>query len=78
MSENKKSECPTCKEKTGHDGHLCVPVSKKDESCDWCGSLIVSERHLCHDKVKELAFICNSCGRTAVSAEHLCKPKKIK
>ncbi|MGA1825152.1 MAG: pyridoxamine 5'-phosphate oxidase family protein [bacterium] len=69
--------CPTCLENGGDSGHLCVPVDKKDETCSWCGSLIVNERHVCNEKVKELAYICNSCGRTAVRADHLCKPKKI-
>jgi flavin-binding protein dodecin len=69
--------CPTCMQETGASGHLCVPTGKKDEQCDWCGALIPDERHLCNDKVKELAYICNTCGRTAVSAEHLCSPKKI-
>jgi hypothetical protein len=70
--------CPSCSGKTGEAGHLCVPISKKDEKCSWCGALIPNERHLCCDKVQELAYICNSCGRTAVSADHLCKPIKIK
>ena len=75
MSENKK--CPTCNENTGEKGHLCTPL-KGDSQCEWCGSLIPSERHLCASKVKDLAYICNSCGRTAVSPEYLCKPEKIK
>jgi hypothetical protein len=78
MSENKKNQCTTCKTKIGPDGHLCIPITKKDESCDWCGSMIVNQRHLCNDKVKDLAYICNSCGRTAVQAQHLCQPTKIK
>ena len=69
--------CPTCHQATQED-HLCVPVSKKDKKCDWCGSLIVNERHLCQDKIKNLSYICNSCGRTAVQAEHLCHPQKIR
>ena len=77
MPENKGDKCPTCKKKINPAGHLCVPRTKKDHSCDWCGSLILNERHMCHDKIKELAYICNSCGRTAVQAEHLCKPTKI-
>ena len=77
--EKKHAEhtCPTCQQAT-HHGHMCVPTSKKDEKCDWCGSLIPNERHLCNAKVKEIAYICNSCGRTAVKAEYLCKPEKIK
>ena len=73
----KEHICPTCLQTTGEDGHLCVPVAKKDEKCDWCGALIVNERHLCNNKVKEIAYICNSCGRAAVQAEQLCSPKKI-
>ncbi len=75
-SEN-SSTCPTCNQSTGREGHLCVPVKLEDNQCDWCGSLLLNQRHLCHDKVKELSFICNSCGRTAVQAELLCKPQKI-
>lgn len=71
-----KHVCPTCMHTT-EEGHLCVPVKKKDTACDWCGALIPDERHLCNEKVKELAYICNSCGRTAVRADYLCKPKKI-
>jgi len=78
MPETQGKKCPTCHEDIGEVGHLCVPVNKKDEKCDWCGALITNHRHLCCGKVKELAYICNSCGRTAVSAEHLCKPEKIK
>jgi len=79
MSQEKNSgHCPTCKSQAGKQGHLCVPVAKKDEKCSWCGALIPNERHLCEKKVKELAYICNSCGRTAVNAEYLCQPKKIK
>ncbi len=77
-SSNKGNCCPTCQGKTGDHGHLCVPVSRHDEKCDWCGSLIPNERHLCNEKIKELSYICNSCGRTAVNAEYLCNPKKIK
>jgi len=69
--------CPTCLQPAGESGHLCVPVGKSAEKCEWCGSLIPDERHLCNDKIKEIAFICNSCGRTAVKPEHLCQPKKI-
>lgn len=80
-SEQKKQPgshmCPTCHQSSSED-HLCVPTTKKDKKCDWCGALIVNERHLCQDKIKELAYICNSCGRTAVKAEHLCHPRKIK
>jgi len=72
-----KESCPTCHTHS-EDGHLCVPVTRKDKKCDWCGSLIANERHLCDDKVKELAYVCNTCGRTAVSEKHLCNPKKIK
>jgi hypothetical protein len=78
MSGSKKDQCPTCKQQVNEDGHLCVPTSKKDEKCTWCGSLIANARHLCNDKVKELAYICNSCGRTAVDSKHLCQPEKIK
>lgn len=70
--------CPTCMQSAGEHGHLCVPVNEKDETCDWCGSLIPSQRHLCNGKVREISFVCNSCGRTAVSADLLCKPEKIK
>lgn len=70
--------CPTCRKPAGGHGHLCVPVSHDHETCDWCGSLIPDQRHLCSAKVRELAYICNSCGRTAVSPDHLCKPEKIK
>lgn len=70
-------KCPTCSKDAGSHGHLCVPVKQHDKECDWCGALIPDARHLCEDKVRELAYICNSCGRTAVSAEYLCSPKKI-
>ena len=71
-------KCKTCGENAGPSGHLCYPLKKKDATCDWCGSLIVSERHMCADKLSEISYICNTCGRTAVSSEHLCEPKKIK
>jgi len=74
----KNHVCPTCQQPTSETGHLCVPVEKKDKKCDWCGALIVNERHMCNDKSKELSYICNSCGRTAISADHLCQPKKFK
>lgn len=79
-SKAKKPEhiCPTCREVTVEGGHLCVPTSKTDEKCSWCGSLIADSRHLCDDKIRELTYICNSCGRTAVSAQHLCNPKKVR
>ena len=70
-------KCGTCGKTAVKDGHLCVPVKAKDATCDWCGSLIVDERHMCNDKLKEVSYICNSCGRMAVSPEYLCKPKKI-
>ena len=69
--------CKTCGRETTESGHLCVPVSKKDSKCSWCGSLIMDERHACNEKLKELSYICNSCGRLAVSDKHLCNPKKI-
>jgi len=73
-SENR---CPTCQGKTTGSGHLCVPARHEDETCDWCGASIVDERHLCNEKVKELAYYCNSCGRAAVQAEHVCDPRAI-
>jgi thymidine kinase len=72
-----EKKCPTCNEPINADGHMCVPTTKKDEKCEWCGSLIPNARHLCSEKVKELSYICNSCGRTAVHAEQLCHPKKV-
>ena len=77
MAESGK-QCPTCGKEVGEQGHMCVPTKQTDSNCDWCGALIPDARHLCSDKVKELAYICNSCGRTAVSADHLCQPEKIK
>ncbi|MBN1902393.1 dodecin domain-containing protein [Candidatus Sumerlaeota bacterium] len=70
--------CPTCHQVVGEDGHLCAPTTKEDTTCEWCGALIPNARHLCNDKIKEIAYICNSCGRTAVKPEHLCNPIKIK
>jgi hypothetical protein len=70
------SNCRTCSKQTD-TGHLCVPFGKKDEKCDWCGSLIMDERHMCDKKLKKLYYICNSCGRLAVSDKYLCNPKKI-
>ncbi|HOW35052.1 MAG TPA: hypothetical protein PL155_01365 [Candidatus Omnitrophota bacterium] len=70
--------CPTCRQTTTKDGHLCVPIMRGDAQCDWCGSLIADQRHLCNDKIRELSYICNSCGRTAVSAAHLCSPQKVR
>ena len=75
--KEKKDYCLTCHQPVGEHGHMCVPLSREDQTCDWCGALIPDERHLCSDKIKELAYICNSCGRTAVKAEHLCNPVKI-
>lgn len=77
MENKKENICPTCQGHTGAEGHMCVPAQKNEEKCNWCGALIPNERHLCEDKVKELAYICNSCGRTAVKAEYLCKPQRI-
>jgi hypothetical protein len=70
--------CPTCQEQAPAGGHLCVPVKKKDTLCNWCGSMIPDQRHMCDEKIRELAYICNSCGRTAVREEHLCRPRRIK
>ena len=70
--------CPTCLRPAGKGGHMCMPVTHKDKRCDWCNALIPDERHLCSDKIKEIAYICNSCGRTAVKAEYLCDPKSVK
>ena len=77
MTSTEKHACRTCGEVTGSDGHMCVPANHEDEKCAWCGALIVNKRHLCADKVQELAYVCNSCGRTAVQAEHLCDPVPI-
>jgi hypothetical protein len=72
-----KNICPTCHKPVGKGGHLCTPHILDGETCGWCGSLIPDERHLCGDKLKNLAYICNSCGRTAVTADSLCDPEKI-
>ena len=77
-ANTKENFCPTCGQTAGEHGHMCVPVHKNDEKCDWCGALIPDARHVCDKKVKELAYVCNSCGRTAVKADNLCSPKKIK
>jgi len=69
--------CPTCDKPVGKGGHMCSPETLNDATCEWCGSQIIDERHLCGDKVSELAYICNSCGRTAVKPENLCDPKRI-
>ncbi len=73
MSRN----CPTCQKEINDQGHLCVPVFQDDTKCEWCGSLIPDQRHLCDKKLKELSYVCNSCGRVAVKPEHLCDPKEI-
>lgn len=73
----KEHLCPTCLQKTGEFGHMCIPVTQNDKKCDWCGALILESRHLCNSKVQNLKYICNTCGRTAVQAEHLCNPQKI-
>lgn len=78
VTADKKNFCPTCEQPSGENGHMCVPVHKSDEKCDWCGSLIPDIRHVCDKKVKDLSYVCNSCGRTAVKADNLCSPKKIK
>jgi hypothetical protein len=70
--------CPTCHEKVGGAGHLCSPGGNAHENCDWCGSLIPDQRHLCDKKIRALSYICNSCGRTAVKADYLCDPEKVK
>jgi len=70
-------KCKTCKKVVGGDGHLCVPVTRRDSACEWCGALIMDARHMCDQKLKKVSYICNTCGRLAVAAEHLCKPKKI-
>ena len=77
MATEEKHVCPTCQVGTGGHGHMCVPVEHPDEQCEWCGALIVNQRHLCDGKVQELAYVCNSCGRSAVSGEMLCQPQKI-
>ena len=78
MTKGREHICSTCHKPAGQHGHLCLPADSHEEKCDWCGSLIPNQRHLCNPKVRAIAYICNSCGRTAVSAEHLCKPEKIK
>ncbi len=78
MSSQNNHICATCEEQTGPDGHMCTPIGREDQQCEWCGALIVNKRHLCEGKLQELLYICNSCGRTAVSGEHLCEPVKIK
>lgn len=77
MASDEKHVCPTCARETGPDGHMCVPMEHDDEKCEWCGALIINKRHLCAEKVQELAYVCNSCGRTAVSGEQLCEPMRI-
>jgi flavin-binding protein dodecin len=78
LPQEKQQVCSNCLVSTSGEGHLCVPTKRKDKKCQWCGALIVDQRHLCNDKIKQLSYICNSCGRAAVKAEHLCHPKKIK
>ncbi|MEN6346207.1 MAG: hypothetical protein ABFE16_12985 [Armatimonadia bacterium] len=78
MASEHKHSCPTCGGAACAAGHLCTPVDHEAEKCDWCGSMIVNERHMCSGKLPQVAYICNSCGRTAVSPEYLCKPEKIK
>ena len=72
-----KRTCETCGKKVAQNGHLCVPVTRRDETCDWCGSLIMDARHMCDKKLKKIAYICNTCGRLAVSPGYLCKPKRV-
>ena len=47
------TQCSTCGEGVGRGGHLCVPVSRKDQTCSWCGSLIMDARHMCNLKLKK-------------------------
>ncbi len=72
-----QGKCKTCGSSVTKSGHLCTPVTRKDETCDWCGSLIMDARHMCDKKLKDLSYICQTCGRLAVSPDHLCKPKPI-
>ncbi len=74
----RKKVCKTCGKTVTRHGHLCVPVTGADHTCDWCGSLIMDARHMCNAKIKDIAYICNSCGRLAVSPKFLCQPKRIK
>ena len=73
----KEHFCPTCHQHVSEHGHMCVPLSHEDQTCEWCGALIPNQRHLCNEKIKDISYICNSCGRTAVKAEYLCNPVKI-
>ena len=70
-------KCKTCGKAIGREGHLCVPLKRKDPTCDWCGSLIMDARHMCDKKLKKVSYICNSCGRLAIGPRYLCNPKKI-
>ena len=69
--------CATCNKPTGKDGHMCVPLEKHDETCKWCGAMIMTERHMCNDKLQEVSYVCNTCGRVAIREDQLCNPKKI-
>ena len=77
MPHTEGHSCPTCGEATCEAGHMCAPVDQDDQTCDWCGAMIVNERHLCAEKLPDVAYVCNSCGRTAVSPQYLCRPQRI-
>lgn len=76
VEEERENICPTCLRPVGEEGHLCSPI-RKDQKCEWCGAIIVNQRHLCEDKLKEVSYICNSCGRTAIRPDFLCNPKEV-
>lgn len=76
MSEEKRT-CSTCHSEIKGSGHLCDPIEKEGDCCDWCGVQIVNPRHMCKNKVAEISYVCNSCGRTAVNPESLCIPDEI-
>lgn len=46
MSEAKKHACPTWRGRR-EAGHLCTPIDHDDEACEWCGAMIVNQRHMC-------------------------------
>ena len=75
--DTEEHSCPTCAGATCEAGHMCTPAALDDEECDYCGALIVSERHMCTGKVPDVAYICQTCGRTAVGPQFLCKPEPI-
>lgn len=76
ITTSEADTCSVCGQPTSPPGHVCDPKGLP-YTCEYCGEVVKSYRHMCKQIVDQARYTCKNCGRIAVKKEHLCAPIKL-